>query len=113
MRAFPILASGRDMPIWRDRGFDMGKFRERLTKIRIDWSLETTPGIYFAVTIFGALVFTSVAFSLAVFGYLGTVGSFDGSAVCFVATLLPPFVVFVLWIRYRAKWFRVNFPSFR
>ena len=91
----------------------MEKLRGRLTKTWVDWSLETTPGIYFAVTIFGALVFTSVAFSLAVVGYLGTVGSFDGSAICFVATLLPPLVILALWIIYRIKWARIKFPTIR
>lgn len=88
----------------------MGRLRDRLRETTIAWTLETTPGIYVAVTLICAFVFSSVAFSLAVFAYFGTVGGFDASMVCFLATLGPPFAIVVLWFAYRIRWFRVKFP---
>jgi len=86
----------------------MGSFKKRLTELWIAWNLETTPGIFFAVTLIGAFVFCSVTFSLAVVAYLGTVGNLDGSLPC-IATLVPPAIVFVLWNVYRARLARTKF----
>lgn len=88
----------------------MGRLKDRLTDTAVAWTLETTPGIFLAVTLIGAFVFSAVAFSLAVVAYLDTVGRFDASMVCFLATLGPPSVILVLWIVYRIRWFRLKFP---
>lgn len=88
----------------------MGRPRDRLRVTAIAWTRETTPGIFVAVTIIGAFVFSAVVFSLAVVSYGGTVGSFDASMVCFIATLGPPFVIFVLWMIYRRRLFLLKFP---
>ena len=89
----------------------MGRLRERLAQAVVAWSLEATPGIFFAVTLFGAFVFTAVTFSLALVAYLGTVGTFDASMACFLATLGPPAIVFVLWNVYRARLARFKFGA--
>ena len=88
----------------------MGTLGERLSKAWTEWNWETTPGIFIVVTIFGAIVFSGLAMAFAAIAYVGLSGTLEGpSASAGIAICLPPFVVLLLWIVYRIRWFRFKF----
>ena len=109
-RVVPFLVCERNMPIWRDRCFGMEKLRGSLTKTWVNWNLETTPGIFMVITLFGAFVFGGITMAFAAIAYAGLAGTavapFAGVAICG-----PPLVVLVLWVAYRVRWFRMKFPK--
>ena len=92
-------------PLRGGAGHGTPQLRNRLT----DLALHPTPGAFAAFTIILAFVWAAFAFSFAVYAYASVAGGFDFSMVCFLATLGPPLVVFVLWMVYARRQYLLTF----